>query len=252
MKNFKRRKWFIGLTAAFLCLAAISLCMTSCRLSDTQDTVQEQEPTYEQQDEMASKIVYYEAQIQSLTSQLEGVAQQMYIMKEDYQHQLETLEQRLTVKEEETEQPSDEQQEPVEPPKDTPISSTEQEQDIVLCEYTYRLENNFAVLTSYLGDDVDVVVPAAVDGYLVIGLADRTFANCNVRSVTLPDTVEKLGWFTFYECAKLEKVVLPGGLSVIGYASFDGCSPALCLYVKSGSYAEQFANSFGLRCEEST
>ena len=120
---------------------------------------------------------------------------------------------------------------------------------VILREYTYRLENGCAILTAYQGNESHVSVPAAVDGHLVIGLDDRTFAGCDVKSVRLPETIERIGWFTFYGCDQLEEVELPEKLSVIGYASFDGCAPTLCLRVKSGSYAEAFANSFGIRCQ---
>lgn len=252
-----RKKLFACLTAGFACVAVVGVCLTSCRMSNTEGKNSLQDDSSSIKDDaLNSKIVYYEAQIQNLTAQLDTVEQQLYIMREDYLDQLDQLEQRLNSTERET-QGNDSDEIPMDDSANTstqplPSDPFDDNTDVQLCEYTYRLENNFAILTSYLGSDSDVVVPAAVDGHLVIGLADRTFANCNVRSVVLPDTIEKLGWFTFYECENLEKVVLPGRLSVIGYASFDGCAPSLCLYVKSGSYAEQFANSFGLRCEETT
>lgn len=254
-----RKRAFAGLLTGFICLATVSLCLTSCRITDDEssfDDVVQENPSVKD-DAFESKVVYYEAQIQNLTAQLSTMEQQMYIMREDYLTQLEQLEQRFNEKQlssnasspsAEAEQGQSGHTQIKQPTGSIP----EQDEDVKLFEYTYRLENNFAILTSYLGNDKDVVVPAAVDGYLVIGLADRTFADSDIRSVTLPDTVEKLGWFTFYQCENLEKVVLPAGLSVIGYASFDGCAPSLCLYVKPGSYAEQFANSFGLRYEEQT
>jgi hypothetical protein len=166
-------------------------------------------------------------------------------------HQAEALEKHINDSASENDEVAQDEVISPEPGEDGGDELPVQKPEVKVSEYTYRLENGFAVLTSYDGTALDVVVPAAVDGYLVVGLDDRTFQSSNVRSVTLPETVERIGWFTFYQCENLEKIVLPSRLASIGYASFDGCAPALCLYVKSGSYAEQFANSFGLRYEES-
>ncbi len=194
-----------------------------------------------------AKIVYYEAQLQSMSAQLGSMEQQLFMMKEEYLNQLQALEQKLSESQKpeagpDEVPPTSEDEQEKEPSQDTDSPG----EDVVLCDYTYRLESGYAILTSYRGNEKDVVIPAAVDGYLVIGLGDRMFADCDIRSVILPKTVERLGWFTFYGCKNLEKVVLPSGVKNIGYASFDGCPANLCLYVTSGSFAEQFAVSFGL------
>lgn len=237
-----------------LCITATSICLTSCQLlQDTGHNASSNGMTSAEKDAYDAKIVYYEAQIQTLTSQVSDMEQQFYALRSEYLDQLQELEKQLANQHKPTSPPTEEDASGNNPP---PQDSSDEEPagdtDVVLCEYTYRLENNFAILTSYLGKDKDVVVPAAVDGYLVIGLGDSVFAECDVRSVTLPKTVEHLGWFTFYQCANLEKVVLPTSISNIGYASFDGCSKSLCLFVTDGSYAEQYALSFGLNYQKLT
>lgn len=230
-----------------LCITGVSICLTSCQLLNSTDSNKGAEMSSAEKDAYDAKIVYYEAKIQTLTSQVSDMEQQFYALRSEYLDQLQELEKQLA-SQQVPNLPSDTEKQPNEEntalPDDSQGSSSDV--DVTLCEYTYRLENNFAVLTSYLGKDKDVVVPAAVDGYLVIGLGDSVFAECDIRSVTLPKTVERLGWFTFYQCENLEKVILPAGVSNIGYASFDGCSQSLCLYVTDGSYAEQYAISFGL------
>ena len=256
VKQNKRIFWYVAL--GFICVATVSLCLTSCRLYGSypsNDTPKDTSPSTQDQ-AYEAKILYYEAQLKSLSAELDEMEQQMYLLREDGVIGLRSREQRITEKGQENEQNQ--------PPKDEPSSGeivdtittpqTPSEQPPSnndgttgeVCEYTYELKNNFAILTEYKGSDEHVVVPGAVDGYMVIALADRTFSECNVRSVTLPATIESIGWFTFYGCDQLEKVTLPAKLSSIGYASFDGCAPTLCLYVESGSYAERFADSFGL------
>ena len=261
MKVILKKRLFLCLVVCFICFATVSLVLVACQQSMQEDG--ENTPSGDadagtdvKDEVLEAKILYYETQLQGLTTQLDAMEQQMYLMRKDYLDQIELMEQRFNEqapKEDETPTDTDTSENTGTEDKapntkeDAPTGGGE----VQLREYTYLLENNFAILTSYLGDKTDVVVPAAVDGHLVIGLADRTFENSNVKSITLPDTIEKIGWFTFYQCENLEKIVLPRRLSSIGYASFDGCAPALCLYVKTGSYAQQFANSFGLRYEES-
>ncbi len=270
VKQRQRKQIFWWLVAICMCFATVILCLTSCQLyqtSEGEDKAESGLPST-QQDAYEAKIVYYQAQIQNLTTQLTDMEQQMYLMREDYMTQLEALEQKMNASPNDSEEtvPSDDttdssdQESNQSLPTGTPNQSKEdgvtssdsskQEEQFQVCKYTYRLENGCAILTSYLGDEEDVVVPAAVDGYLVVGIADRTFADCNMRSVTLPNTVKSMGWFTFYRCENLERVVLPSGLSSIGYASFDGCPSTLCLHVARDSYAEQFAISFGLRYQQ--
>ena len=246
VKEKKRNRIFLWLSAGVLMITAVCVCLTSCRfIKDDKSEGENKNPSV-QMDAYDAKIVYYEAQLQSLSAQLGSMEQQFFMMKEEYQNQLQALEQKLSESQKpETkpnEPPAEEDEQGKEPTQDTDSPG----EDVVLCDYTYRLESGYAILTSYRGNEKDVVVPAAVDGYLVIGLGDRMFADCDIRSVTLPQTVERLGWFTFYGCKNLEKVVLPSGVKNIGYASFDGCPANLCLYVTSGSFAEQFAVSFGL------
>ena len=240
------------IVAGALCLTTVSASLTSCQLVKGTDDANENVSSV-QKDAYDAKILYYESQVQSQTAQLGEMEQQFYVLRDEYMDQLKNLEQQLASQNKPADTPNDTQTPPADeapPAEDTPPS--EEAGDVQLCDYTYRLEGKFAVLTSYIGNERDVVVPAAVDGYLVIGLGDSVFADCDVRSVTLPKTLERMGWFTFYQCKSLEKVVLPEGLTNIGYASFDGCSQALCLYVADGSYAEQYAISFGIPYQTQT
>lgn len=249
VKEKKKNRIFLWLSAGVLLITAMCVCLTSCRFLDDGTGEGENSPPSVQMDAYDAKIVYYEAQLQSLSAQLGNMEQQFFTMKEEYLNQLQALEQKLSESQKPEanpdktpEQNEEEDGEEKEPSQDTSSPKDEVE----LCDYTYRLESGYAILTSYRGKEKDVVIPAAVDGYLVIGLGDRMFADCDICSVTLPQTVERLGWFTFYGCKNLEKVVLPSGIKNIGYASFDGCAANLCLHVVSGSFAEQFAVSFGL------
>ncbi len=278
----QKKKWQ-RFTGIFLVLALLcaGVALVACRLQETQTGKDAQDALTASE----LKIAHYETQLKQLTTQLSDMEQKYYGIQLDYTEQIGALTQELetlrasttpTQPDKEpsapsgnTEKPSGQEEQPDTKPstdKDADDTSrkTEQkpggdgemrtdapeEQELYTRSYyTYYLKNGYAIITAYHGKDESVAVPAAVDGHVVIGLADRAFAGSSVRSVTLPETIESIGWFTFYECKSLERVILPSKLSSIGYASFDGCPQTLCLYVRDGSYAEQFAGSFGLRFE---
>ncbi len=74
-------------------------------------------------------------------------------------------------------------------------------------------------LTSYFGNDKEVVVP---DGVKAIG--DRAFLYCEMlEHIELPSTLETIGEKAFSSCINLEKIKLPEGLKFIGESAFNKC-----------------------------
>lgn len=58
----------------------------------------------------------------------------------------------------------------------------------------------------------------------VTELADRAITNCpELTTVTLPDSLKKIGAWQFSECPKLEKLELPDNLETISTNAFTGC-----------------------------
>ena len=109
----------------------------------------------------------------------------------------------------------------------------------------YRVENGGAVITGYSGSATLLTVPSSLDGYPVTAIGEHAFENSDLASITLPEGIHSIGWFAFYGCGKLVSITLPQSVSTIGYAVFDGCklSSFVC---PAGSYAEQYAKSYGL------
>lgn len=85
-------------------------------------------------------------------------------------------------------------------------------------------------------------------------IGNDAFQYCeSLRSVTLPEGVERIGSLAFRGCGALEAVVLPASVKEIsgGYgndAAFNSCGN-VTLYVKAGSYAQQYAINGNLRYE---
>ena len=239
----RRRKMFWCLAMTFMALGALCLCLSSCQLSQGSYGKDAEKDAYE------AKMLYYQTQVQTLSEELKQMEEQMVLLRQEYILNLEALEDRLNASEK-NEAPEQAQQPSTQPTPPEGSSQNEPSASIKLCDYSYRLEQGGAIITAYLGNENEVHVPAAVDGYIVIGLDDRAFADTSVQKITLPETVKSIGWFTFFGCQDLQEVSLPHSLTSIGYASFDGCAPQLCLFVPEDSYAEQYALSFGLRYQK--
>lgn len=111
--------------------------------------------------------------------------------------------------------------------------------------FGYVSDGRDITVTSYNGENLDVVIPATIGGLPVTAIADSAFERSTIRSVSIPETVESIGWFTFRSCGSLSKAVIPRTVTVIGYDAFAAC-PKLTVYSPNGSYALKYAQSYGI------
>ncbi|MBO7341943.1 MAG: leucine-rich repeat protein [Clostridia bacterium] len=111
--------------------------------------------------------------------------------------------------------------------------------------FRYKLEGENAVITGYEGNATLLTVPDTLDGHPVTSIGERAFEGTSVSAIVIPDGVQSIGWFAFYNCRDLVNVTLPQSVSSIGYAVFDGCG-ALTVFGAADSYAERYARSYGL------
>ena len=129
----------------------------------------------------------------------------------------------------------------VETPRATPTPRP------VSADYQYELRNGGIYITSYIGTDYEVRVPAEIDGYPVrtIGLNafssryevetvilpegltaldKNAFRYCpGLTRVELPSTLQTIGDHAFYLCEGLTEIVIPEGVTEIGLRAFQGC-----------------------------
>ena len=92
--------------------------------------------------------------------------------------------------------------------------------------FDWRLDADGRVVLQKLRDSsaVEVVVPAEIDGRSVVAIADAAFAYTGLlTSITLPESVEKIGANAFFRCVSLTDVALPNALREIGSSAFDLC-----------------------------
>lgn len=69
----------------------------------------------------------------------------------------------------------------------------------------------------------ELVIPDKIEGHSVTEIADEAFADCYMlRKVTLPENLNKIGKFAFYNCTKLETINLKS-VEYIGRSAFQNC-----------------------------
>lgn len=90
--------------------------------------------------------------------------------------------------------------------------------------------NGKAVITSYLGDESEIIFPNKIDGYDVIGInaiiSDKDAfmgANFKLKKVTVEEGIQFVGPCVFEKCYRLKEVLLPKSLLLIYNGAFCDC-----------------------------
>jgi hypothetical protein len=67
-------------------------------------------------------------------------------------------------------------------------------------------------------------------------IGEYGFQNCGIRSIRIPNKVEKIGSYCFAECESLGEVVFDSGsnLQTIGSGAFRECHNNVCVIVPRG------------------
>lgn len=78
----------------------------------------------------------------------------------------------------------------------------------------------------FLGEATEIVVPAEFNGKTVTEIHGSAFfySKKTLRSVTLPNTIRKIGDEAFKECELLSEINLPDSITFIGHEAFAYCS----------------------------
>lgn len=112
--------------------------------------------------------------------------------------------------------------------------------------FEYIKENGGITITKYIGRQTSVQIPEKIEQLPVLKIGENAFADTKVKSVTLPSSCTEIDWFAFYGCYALSTVYILSDVEVIGYGAFDSCAKSLTIYCENGSYAQRYAQSFGI------
>lgn len=93
--------------------------------------------------------------------------------------------------------------------------------------FTYELDEKgnacITGLSDWGRDSALIVIPESIDGHEVVEIADNAFeSNTTIISVTLPESIKKIGNRSFYNCVKITEITLPSNLISIGAECFYG------------------------------
>lgn len=90
------------------------------------------------------------------------------------------------------------------------------------------------VITKYLGNDAEVVIPSEIDGKRVSSIDGMIFyKNEKLKSVQLPDTLVGIGVDAFAFCKSLESVNIPKSIKDFSPA-FRGCEKLQAIVIPEG------------------
>ena len=127
--------------------------------------------------------------------------------------------------------------------KNTTTTSPIEDEDL----FEYIKENGGITITKYIGKQTSVTIPNKIEQLPVLKIGENAFADSKVKSVTLPSSCEEIDWFAFYGCYALTTLYISENVNTIGYGAFDSCSKSLTIYCERNSYAQKYAQSFGIK-----
>ena len=115
--------------------------------------------------------------------------------------------------------------------------------------YSYTLYGGNATIVSYLGNQTDLVIPTTLEECPVTKIADHAFENNTaITSIVIPEGVSEIGWFAFGGCVALKEITLPVGVISIQYGAFENHHSDLVIVCSKDSYAYEYAQSYGIAC----
>ncbi len=213
----------------------IALCMILCALlcgcqkvdgmppSDTSDLEEETAGVFAPITD--TRLLYYEQLVRDLQQELLDMKTDAFADRVEYESRIEALE--------------SEKNSMANTPADVPSPT--------LSQFEYVLKNGEVTITSYIGEGTHVTIPATIDGKPVRAIGDRAFMDrSDLSSVTIPSGVTDIGWFAFSGCVSLERVSIPASVRAVSYGAFQNCPSSMTVHCSAGSYAEQYARSYGI------
>ena len=86
------------------------------------------------------------------------------------------------------------------------------------------LDDGTVEITGYSGSAEKVDIPEKIDGKSVTRIGYDAFKYSSLASITIPDSVTRIGWSAFENCTSLTSVTIPNSVTDIGDDAFLGCT----------------------------
>ncbi len=224
-------------TLLLACLLALAL-VVGCTMS-VPSTEQNTEP--ETNADTAFRA-HYDALVTAMRGEIDDVREDLYITREDLLSRIEELEEALGALDNL-------------PTVDTDCAENESlpsstEPDGICRDpgspLLYTVKDGTATVVGCMpAAGPSLAVPSTLGGYPVICIGDSALEGADPQCVLLPDTLTEIGWFAFAGCTELQVISIPASVKRIDYGAFDAC-PHLTLLCPKGSYAAEYAVSFGI------
>ncbi|MBR1864813.1 MAG: leucine-rich repeat protein [Ruminococcus sp.] len=92
-------------------------------------------------------------------------------------------------------------------------------------DYIYDVKDGKAHITGYTGTESYLSVPSSLDGRTVVCIDDGAFCgNENLKYVSIPSTVERIGLSAFESCTSVSTLNIGSGVKTIDATAFAGCT----------------------------
>lgn len=236
---------YISYISLLICLL---IMLVSCSNANTQKSVSDSKEDIASVAVYLERINYYRNIIEEYEDEIIDLKKEIYVSKYEYESRIEYLENIINNSESEKETLS-----PTRPNESTSgavetdsvqVSTTPKSDDF---KFIYTEASKTAIISGYTGSATVVTVPESIDGYKIVGIADKAFdKNTAVTEISLPKGIESIGWFAFRGCSSLQTVSIPDSVTAIGYGAFDACTSKLKILCSTDSYAHRYAVSYGL------
>ena len=114
-------------------------------------------------------------------------------------------------------------------------------------QYVEDTENGGYMIYDYLLNEDAVEIPAEIKGKPVTSIDQYSFYQKAMTSVTIPDSIKKIGYMAFYECKQLKSVHIPDSVTDLEPYSFGNCYALASFNIPKGiteipAYAFEWAN----------
>lgn len=90
-------------------------------------------------------------------------------------------------------------------------------------DFKYTEDDTGITITGYTGKDTTVEIPDVINGNIVTAIGDKAFAESNLKTVTLPNTIKSIGERAFFSSKYLHIVSMQDGVKTIGSYAFASC-----------------------------